>query len=419
MANIEKRGKNSWRLNIDAGFDAEGRRLWHRKTVRIDDADILKSKKKIEAYLQGEFVAFRQQIESGQIVKPDRTTFEDFIGVWKANYADQKLGEYTRRHYLQMINAHLLPAFGHLEMRKIQTMHIVAFMTKLRDPEERKTKPSKKSSEDQTTKKALAANSQLNIYKALKSIMDAATKWKVIEKNPMEGAEKPAPDKAEKKALRTKKRSYTPKEADQLVVALGSETTPWRLYFLGLLIGGFRRGELLAVEWPQVDFERGGLHIEKQISLDENGRPIEAQLKTESSEGFVPMPKWYMRELSEFRKEWIREKWKLGNQWLGGDREYIFHGEFGKMMYATNPTMHWRRFLDKHPELPRIRLHDLRHTAAMLLREDGVDLKTIQERLRHSELATTANLYTHESEKISRDAADRLERFDPKKIARK
>ena len=52
----------------------------------------------------------------------------------------------------------------------------------------------------------------------------------------------------------------------------------------------------------------------------------------------------------------------------------------------------------------------------MLLREACVDFKTIQERLRHSELATTANLYTHESEKISRQAADHLERFDPKKI---
>ena len=53
----------------------------------------------------------------------------------------------------------------------------------------------------------------------------------------------------------------------------------------------------------------------------------------------------------------------------------------------------------------------------MLLREACVDFKTIQERLRHSELATTANLYTHESEKISRQAADHLERYDPKKIS--
>ena len=66
----------------------------------------------------------------------------------------------------------------------------------------------------------------------------------------------------------------------------------------------------------------------------------------------------------------------------------------------------------KH-NLPHIRLHDLRHTTATLLREDGASLKDIQERLRHTRLSTTADLYTHESELVSRETADRLEKLNP------
>ncbi len=407
MANIEKRGESSWRLSLDVGFDANGKRVQHRKTVRVDDPDILKSKKKLEAYLQAQYVAFREQVESGQYIKPDRSTFEDFVAVWKANYADHKLGAYTRRNYNYVITSRLLPEFGHMELRKIQTMHIVAFLTKLRDPENRQD----------GHHKPLSTNTQLNIYKTLKSILDAAVKWKVIEKNPMDGVDRPAPDKVEKKELRTKKRSYTPEEADQLVVALQDEPFSWRMYILGLMIGGFRRGELLGLEWPEVDFEQNGLHIRKQISVNEKGRAVEAELKTESSEGFVSMPGWYMRDLARYRKQWLEDRVAYGDKWIEG-KQYVFCGDYGKMRYPNTPTMYWHRFLERHSELPFIRLHDLRHTAAMLLRDEGVDLKTIQERLRHSKLSTTADFYAHESEKISRQAADHLERFDPKKIVK-
>ncbi|MNJ74738.1 site-specific tyrosine recombinase XerC [compost metagenome] len=69
----------------------------------------------------------------------------------------------------------------------------------------------------------------------------------------------------------------------------------------------------------------------------------------------------------------------------------------------------------KH-KLPHVKLHGLRHTAGMLLRESGIDLKTIQERLRHTKLDTTANIYTHESEEINRAAADSLESLNPQLI---
>ncbi|WP_375162538.1 site-specific integrase [Paenibacillus sp. Pae15] len=179
-----------------------------------------------------------------------------------------------------------------------------------------------------------------------------------------------------------------------------------------MLLGGFRRGEMLAVEWPQVDFENGGIFITKQITYDEQGNKTEGELKTEESEGFVPMPQWYMNDLKEYRRQWNKEKLRCKN-WLGGEKLYVFHSGNGIMYYPDTATGTWRKFLRRNG-LPHIRLHDLRHTTAMLLRESGKDLKTIQERLRHSRLETTANIYTHESMLVSREAADSLETLDPR-----
>ncbi|MCF8566868.1 site-specific integrase [Alicyclobacillus tolerans] len=402
MPSIEKRGTNSWRLIVEDGYDASGKRVQRRKTIRIDDEQLLKTKRRLQDYLNMELAKFQQEVESGQYIRPGRMTFAAFVEEWKKNYADQHLGAFTRRTYMAFIETHLIPEFGHMELHKIKTMHIVSFMTKLRTPEGRKDgRPG-----------PLATNTVLNIYKALKSILDAATKWHVIASNPMAGIDRPSPDKQEKKRIRAKKHNYTRAESELLITALHEEPEHWRMYYLGVLLGGFRRGEMLGIEWPQVDFERAGLHVTKQISLDEQGNAVEAELKTEESEAFVPMPRWYMDSLAQYKKTWNQERLLAGSDWNGGDKQYLFHSGYGDKLYPGTPSLHWRRFLDKH-DLPRIRLHDLRHTTAMLLREDGADLKSIQERLRHTRLATTADIYTHESETVSRETADRLEKLNP------
>ncbi|WP_138496347.1 tyrosine-type recombinase/integrase [Paenibacillus pinistramenti] len=93
-------------------------------------------------------------------------------------------------------------------------------------------------------------------------------------------------------------------EVETLLAAFYALPTHWRLYFTGVMLGGFRRGELLAVEWPNVDYEQGAIYIENQITFDEDGNKIEAEVKTEESEGWVAMPKWYMEELRRYEREW-------------------------------------------------------------------------------------------------------------------
>jgi integrase len=106
------------------------------------------------------------------------------------------------------------------------------------------------------------------------------------------------------------------------------------------------------------------------------------------------MPELYMRELKEYHHHLKLNRLQDGDAWQGGDKFYVFQNGFGKPYYFNTPSLWWRRFLKRH-NLKQIRLHDLRHSAASLLIEEGIDLKTIQERLGHKKYQTTADIYAH------------------------
>lgn len=211
--------------------------------------------------------------------------------------------------------------------------------------------------------------------------------------------------------MRKIKKNYVWDEVERLLIALYTLPTRWRLYFADLMLGGFRRGEMLAIEWDKLDYMNGAIYVENQITFDEVGKVIEGEVKTEESEDWVAMPQWFMEELKLYRREWNKEKLQCP-KWLGEDKQYVFHSGNGKMYYPTTPTVTWRRFLAANG-LDHLKLHGLRHTAGMLLRESGSDLKTIQEQLRHTKLATSADIYTHKSAVVSRTAIDRLEVLNP------
>ncbi|AJS59694.1 hypothetical protein [Paenibacillus sp. IHBB 10380] len=168
----------------------------------------------------------------------------------------------------------------------------------------------------------MATNTILNIYKALKAIIDAAHEWHLLVDNPMIGVKRPAADKAEKRQLKTRKKSYDPAEAGDVITALYSEPAQWKLYYIGVLLGGFRRGEFLAVELDNINMLNGGFHIDKQITFDEFGKSVEGELKTVESEAFVPMPRWYMNEIALYKREWLKNRMSCApGDWKGGDKQ--------------------------------------------------------------------------------------------------
>ncbi len=399
MGYYEKRGKKSYRLNVELGIDAKGKKIYERKTIQINES-LLKTTRKLQDYLNMELAKFQIEIESSNYISPEKMLFKNFISEWVEKYIDPKIEEGkfslgSKKDYLRQLKNHILPEFGDMRLDQIRTIHIVNFFVQLRKPEARKDGSGTK----------LSVGSFEYIYRVLKNVLDRAVEWQLIKENPMKGVDKPSPEEVEMNY-------YDEDEAREAITALYKEPDVWRLYFLGAMLGGFRRGEILGLELTDVNFENNTLNITKSISDTENGEAIVGKTKTKKSKAAVVMPDWYMQELKLFLHQWKQDRLDLGEQWKGGDRKYIFHSGFGKPFYYTTPTSRWKKFLKRY-NLKFIRLHDLRHTAATLLIEAGADLRAVQERLRHSKYKTTER-YAHVTKKLNKETAERLNKFDPR-----
>ncbi|GIP10458.1 site-specific integrase [Paenibacillus macerans] len=380
---IEKRGERSWRLTIDVGELPDGTRDRRRKTITIDDKALLKTTKRLQDYLDDQLSAFKVEVETGEYISPGKFLFKNFIESKYYNYLN-KLSPNTIATYKGIIKKHIIPFFGENKaIEKIKTLHCVDFMTSIEH---------------------YSVSVQRNCYTILKSIFGKAKQWKVIRVNPMNGVDRPKGDTRSK-------RYYDAEQAAMVLSELQKLPDNWRLFFTGCMIGGFRRGEMLALQWNDVDFDNQTITVSKSLAA---GQVIK-EPKSDASKRSVKMPKWFMDDLANFKSNWIKDKEDSSDLWQGGEDEYIFHNGIGKPYYRVVPSHRWKKFTTDH-ELPHIRLHDLRHTAATLLLEEGVSLKVIQERHGHADFQTTANVYSHVTKKLSDDAVNKLEKFRPQSV---
>lgn len=398
---IEKRGTNTWRLTVEDGTDALGERNRERKAIIVDDPYILRAPKRLEEHLKNELAKFKLEVSVGLSVKPEKTSFTELANIWREEHARTAYSPRSYENYTDRLDSHIQLYFERMFVDEIKPLHVLRFKNYLDSPEARKDGKSIQ----------LSRSTQLFIFKVFTAIMSFAFKQlQLITENPVTSVAPPKVVKKKKKQDSV----YGEEEAIKVILAILILPTVWKIYFLGAMMGGFRRGELLALEWPNVDYANNRIYIGQSISWTEGG---EAALKgtKEDNEEWVDMPRWYMLMLKEFDFLMIEERENIeDSDWLGGDKKYVFQNGYGKPYYHDTPTNTWRKFLQKN-KFRHIRLHDLRHTTAALLIEDGVSLKLIQERLRHLS-ADSTEIYAHVTSKASRGVADRLEKFDPTQL---
>jgi integrase len=177
--------------------------------------------------------------------------------------------------------------------------------------------------------------------------------------------------------------TLTPEQVRELL----DEARKRRLYALYLLAvtTGLRQGELLGLQWSDVDLEDRSIQV--RHTLQEYGAELAlAEPKTKQSRRRVDLPVFVATELREHRKRMMVE---------GHPGPWVFCDTAGGPLRKSNLTRRDFRPLLKAAGLPLIRFHDLRHTAATLLLGQGVHPKIVQERLGHSQIAITLDTYSH------------------------
>ncbi|BBH22618.1 hypothetical protein Back11_39630 [Paenibacillus baekrokdamisoli] len=401
MASLEQRGENSWRLVVETGYDPSGKRLKRYKTIKIEDKALLKTTKRLKDHLQEELMKFKIEVEAGEYIAPEKMTFGAFVKEWEDKYANRHLAEKTLYTYRSNLKNRILPVFSHLRIDQIKTMHIVSFINSLSDEGKRKG----------FRKGDLSAGSIEINHRILKNIFTRAVDWKLIKDNPVVGAKKPL---VKHKVIIP----YDEEEVQTLLNALQKEPIHWKVMIILALTTGLRRGELLGLEWKHIDWNSGIIDVVQSVSMSPAGIAHVKEPKTKNSKRKVSLPSSMLEDLRDYYRHKMKERNNIDDRWNGGDYCFVFCHPDGKAFHQERPYLWFRNFIQKN-KLRYIRFHDLRHTSATLLINQGVHAKIISERLGHGNINTTMNVYGHALRSADQSAADKFENILTRKQGRK
>ena len=385
---IEKRGKNSYRLTVSEGFDLNGRPMIHRKTIHG-------TKKEAEV----ELAKFVTEVQNGLVIDGKSLKFSEFVEVWKRDYGSKELAPSTYKRYCRMLETRLLPYFGHFYINKIKPTDIMKFYDLL----EKDTQlVRKKGNNGSKTKKPLSGKTILEHHRLLRAMLHKAVYWQLIVANPAERVQPP-------KARKPKRRSYDDEQTKILLEnleLLSSEDTKYKVAIILTVFTGVRLGELMGLEWTDVDFKNGIISINRSSQYLSDMGVFTKVPKTESSIREIAIPEFIISLLEEYKLWYEEQKSVYGELWTNSDR--LFVQADGKPMHPSTISKWFVKYVGQIG-LPVINFHGLRHTNASLLVAQNIDIAVISARLGHAQISTTLDFYVHPLLSHNRKAGYALE----------
>ncbi|AKG34649.1 site-specific integrase [Paenibacillus durus] len=371
---IEKRGRNSWRLTVELGYDAQGERDFDRKTIRVEDPELLRAPRRLQNHLDEELVKFKMEVESGSYIRPEKLTLDQFYEIWNNKFVEPKLAEKTKISYRFHCEARILPYFKGKHMDKIKTLHILDYLDYLKTPEA-------------IIKDGEIPGSATIVYnyRVLRSIFSKAVEWGVLKDNPMIGVKKPPEDDVKEMEV------YDEKEIQYLFDALEDEPIHIRIQIILAVTTGMRRSEIAGLDWRNIDLVNGTINIKQTVTMYKDGAPVIKGPKNKNSRRVIAIPASVIDELKAYRLEWAKMKLQLGDKWIAKDWEFLFCRTTGFPSDPERLTKRWIMFHRKH-NLKAIRLHDLRHTSISWMIYKKIHSSAIAKRAGHTRACTQTYL---------------------------
>lgn len=385
---IEKRGKNSYRITVSEGFDLNGKPMIHRKTVHGTKKDA-----------EVELAKFVTEVQNGLVIDGKSLKFSEFTEIWKRDYGSKELAPSTYKRYCRMLETRLIPYFGHFYITKIKPTDIMKFYDLL----EKDTQlVRKKGNNGSKTKKPLSGKTILEHHRLLRAMLHKAVYWQLIVANPAERVQPP-------KARKPKRRSYDDEQTKILLEnleLLSSEDTKYKVAIILTVFTGVRLGELMGLEWQDVDFKNGIISINRSSQYLADMGVFTKVPKTESSIREIAIPEFIISLLDEYKLWYEEQKSIYGELWTNSDR--LFVQVDGKPMHPSTISKWFVKYVGQIG-LPVINFHGLRHTNASLLVAQNIDIAVISARLGHAQISTTLDFYVHPLLSHNRKAGYALE----------
>lgn len=375
--------------------DKSGKTIGWRAAVTVGIGDDGKPQRqwisgKSQAEVQEKLRAKQSELHTGMVSDTDNLNVKDYLAYWLEHKERDGLKPNTLQSYRETAHRYLTPHLGKIKLEKLRPLDIEHMLSNMR-------------------KEGKSASISAYALRVLKMALQQGVRWQMLPRNVADAIR---PPKVERREMQV----WTPEQ----VAAFLDATQGHRLHaaFYLALMTGMRRGELMGLKWEDVDLENARLTVRNNLvevqgtgvpGKQRNGKAtissrqaVLATPKTKSSRRTVILSAGTVSKLREHQAQQKRERLAAAEAWH--TEGFVFTNPVG------GPTMpdalsNYFDTLVKAAGVPRIRFHDMRHTAASLMIRRGIPPKTVSERLGHADVAFTLRTYTHLYDEQREEAA--------------
>ena len=380
MANIRKRG-NTFQIRVSCGYDTQGNQVVQTMTWKPAEG---MTPRQIEKEVQKQAMLFEEKCLKGQVTA--NVKFEDFAEQWFKEYALLNL-RHTSYERMKQLTQRVYPAIGHLRLDKITGRHIQQFINDLA-----------LNGKSLKTGKPLSRKTVVHHLSFISDVFGYAVKMDMLSENPCKRVSVPKGEKKEKEI-------YTLEEIEQLFGLLEEAPLKYRTFFTLAIYSGFRRGELLGLEWKDIDWEGRVISVRRTSNYTADKGTYTDTTKTKKSQRSLKFPFVVMDLLKAYKAEQDEEREKLGSKWIDNDRLFVKWN--GEPMNNNTPYFWFHEFCEEH-NFRFCDIHSMRHFYASALINEGVDAAAVSGALGHSVIGTTTSIYCHVFQQAQARAGDAI-----------
>jgi integrase len=366
---IRERSPGRWAIILDRcdPVTGERRRKWH-------------SFKGTKREAQVECARLISEMKGGTYLEPSKITLAEYLERW-LDYAKSKVSPRTYERYCEIVRKNIIPALGPIHLTKLRPAQIAgAYNNAL-------------ASGRRDGRGGLAPTTVIYMHRLIKQSLGQAVRWELLTRNPAGAVD---PPKAERAVLI----AYDMDQTAELLEALRG--TRLRLPVLLAVMCGLRRGEIVALRWRHIDFGAGKIAVVE--SAEQTAGGVRYKPPKSGKGRAVVLSDTVVAELREHRLAQAEELLRLGIRQC--DATFIYARHDGEPMQPRSLSQMWAA---AKTGLPRIPFHNLRHSHATHMLVAGVHPKVASERLGHSRVGITLDLYSHVLPGMQEDAAARVD----------
>ncbi len=321
-----------------------------------------------------------RELEQGALATGPQQKIKDYLENWIENVHRDNVRISTYVKYKKHIK-YIVAELGDVWLQKLAPEQVRRFYTKL---SARKDKGGRE----------LSSKTVYEVHGVLHLALKNAVRWGYVSRNVCDLVKPP----------RVVSREVVPLSLEQAQTFLtGARENRLEMLLTMAVVTGMRRGELLALRWSNIDFERRTLVVLHTVDYIPKHGYVEDEPKTKAGKRLISLPSFLIDMLKQHRMKQQKQMVEQGEKWE--DRDLVFtglHGGYFSPRYLEK--LFKKLFADAG--FPGMHFHDLRHSAATILLSMGINMKVIQELLGHSDVAITLGLYSHLLPSMQKEVTD-------------